>query len=99
MTASKLAALVAVGLAGAPTVGSALTVTQNQRANVYGLVQVGPNSTPVDVRQTGGANVVGIMQATPNNQVSVTQNGGTNRAFLYQFSPPLTTAGARGLIP
>lgn len=100
MTAAKLVALAVLGLAGSSTMGWALTVTQNQRANVYGLVQAGPNSTPVVVRQTGDANVVGIIQATPNNQVSVSQTGAANRAFVGQFSTlPLTTRGARALIP
>lgn len=100
MQSATLVALAALGLAGSSTMGLALTVTQSQRANVYGLVQAGPNSTPVVVRQTGDANVVGIIQATPNNQVSVSQTGGVNRAFVGQFTPPpLTTRGARALIP
>lgn len=87
--------LLVSGVLVAPAVGQ--TVTQSNRANVYGAVQLNPTS-PLIVRQTGIANVAGIVQAGPRNVVSVTQTGAMNRASVGQIKAG-DIRNARGMIP
>lgn len=97
MVRHPLAILALAGLVGVPSVGSAQSVVQGNRANVYGVVQVNPTA-PLAVRQTGIANVAGIIQAGPRNQAAVTQGGAVNRATIGQFEWQ-NVRGARAMMP
>lgn len=87
--------LIVVSLALFATAAAAkdVSVVQNRTANVFGLVQAGPQVGSVTVRQTGMANVAGIVQAGQNPRARIEQVGGMNSAFIGQ-----TTTSIRGAI-
>ena len=85
-SAVLLAALISV-----PAIAQPLTVVQNHRANVFGVVQAGPQVRPVDVTQTGQANVAGVVQAGATPRSTIKQTGRSNTALVTQFESRVTS--------
>jgi Curlin associated repeat len=85
-SAALLAALISV-----PAIAQPLTVVQNHRANVFGVVQAGPQVRPVDVTQTGQANVAGVVQAGAAPRSTIKQTGRSNTALVTQFESRVTS--------
>jgi hypothetical protein len=90
---------VLVGLAASLVASAApaqsLSVAQMRQANVYGVVQVGPQVRPTTVTQAGQANMAGIMQAGANPRAGITQTGRANAAFIGQYEAILPRGGLR----
>ncbi|TXN39951.1 hypothetical protein FV232_27220 [Methylobacterium sp. WL30] len=95
--ATAIAGLVA-GLTAASASAQSLTVTQMRQANVYGVIQVGPQVRPVTVRQTGEANMAGVWQVGPSTSATINQSGRTNSAFINQ-SPNMLAPNLRQQMP
>lgn len=74
----------AIGLAAAPAFAQGLTITQTRQANVYGVLQVGPQVKPTTVKQIGEANMAGVWQVGPSTSAAISQTGRTNSAFINQ---------------
>ncbi|AWN48625.1 hypothetical protein DK419_21575 [Methylobacterium terrae] len=85
----------AAGLVAGAVHAQALSVTQMRQANVYGVIQVGPQVRPTTVTQTGQSNMAGIMQAGANPRAGIAQTGRTNSAFIGQYETVLPRGSLR----
>lgn len=86
-------AILIAGSTSTSAFAQSLTVVQNRRANVYGLVEAGTQVRPVVLTQTGEANVAGIIQAGRNPRASITQSGRSNVAIVGQFEGSTIAVG------